>query len=88
MGFFKKVFGYSLRNRYGKTTYVGISNNPFRRAQQHRKSGKVGKMRVETGRMSRRTARRWETKRLSGYRYRSGGRNPRYNKTRTGGRRY
>ena len=84
----RPVRGYTLRDRRGRVTYVGITNNPRRRASQHRSSGKRGRLRVETGAMSRGTARRWEGARLSGYRSRNRGRNPRYNKTRSGGWRY
>lgn len=42
-------------------------------------------MRVETRSLTRKAARRWEGARLAGYRRRKGGKNPRYNKTRSGG---
>ena len=83
----KPVRGYTLRSRRGRVKYVGITNNPRRRAAQHRRSGKRGKMRVETGPLSRRRARRWEGARLARHRRKTGGRNPRYNKTRDGGSR-
>lgn len=88
MGWWKSVVGYSLRNKRGKTTYVGVTNNPRRRAKQHRSAGKKGRMRVETRGMSRSRAHRWESRRLSKHRRRNYGRNPRYNKTRTGRGRY
>jgi len=82
------VRGYTLRGKGGRINYVGITNNPRRRAAQHRSSGKRGRLRVETGAMSRGAARRWEGARLAGYRNRNRGRNPRYNKTRSGGWRH
>lgn len=77
--------GHTLRDGRGRVVYVGTTNNPRRRAAEHRKSGKHGRMRVETGGMSRGSARSWEAGRLSGHRRRNMGRNPRYNKTRSGG---
>lgn len=53
------VRGYTLRQSR-RLTYVGITNNPRRRAAQHRSSGKRGRLRVDTGAMSRSAARRWE----------------------------
>ena len=85
---FKRVRGYTLRDRWGRVKYVGITNNPRRRASEHRRSGKRGEMRVETGSLSREGARRWERARLAGHRKRAGGKNPRYNKTRDGGYRH
>ena len=81
----RAVRGYTLRGRGGRVNYVGISNNPRSRAVQHRRAGKSGRLRVETGGMSRKSARRWEGTRLAGHRRRHDGKNPRYNKTRSGG---
>ena len=53
------VRGYTIRGRYGLIKYVGVTNNPARRAQEHRHSGKRGTLRVETGGMSRSSARKW-----------------------------
>ena len=81
----KRVRGYTLRDRRGRVKYVGITNNPRRRASQHRRSGKRGKLRVETGPLSRKRARRWEGAKMARHRKKTGGKNPRYNKTRDGG---
>ena len=78
--------GYKLRGRNGKVKYVGITNNPRRRSAQHKRSGKSGRMSVETSGMSRRSARRWEGASLARFRKKNKGKNPRYNKTRSGGR--
>ncbi|MCY3910984.1 MAG: hypothetical protein OXF99_05690 [bacterium] len=80
----RPVYGYSLRSWDGQTRYVGITNSPDRRETQHHRDGKSGRLVVETKGMSRQQARRWETGRLADHRHR--GRNPRYNKTDTGGR--
>ena len=82
----RPVYGYSLRGWDGQTRYVGITNSPNRREAQHRRDGKKGRLVVETGAMSRQQARRWEAGRLASHRHRHRGRNPRYNKTDTGGR--
>lgn len=79
------VKGYTLRGRNGRINYVGITNNPERRAKELKSEGKSGKMKVETKGMSRNSARGWETKRLSNYRRSHDGDNPRHNQTRTGG---
>ena len=77
--------GYTLRGSNGRIKYVGITNNPERRARELKSGGKNGKMKVETKGMSRNSARGWETKRLSNYRRSHAGDNPRDNQTRTGG---
>ena len=66
--------------------YVGITNNPRRRAAQHQVSGKSGRVQVETGGMPRNKARQWESATLARYRKNNEGKNPIYNKTKTGGR--
>ena len=79
--------GYTIRGAGGRVKYVGITNNPSRRAAEHRRSGKRGRLQVETGGMSRGSARRWEGAKLARFRKRNKGLNPRYNKTRSGGQR-
>lgn len=80
----RSVQGYTLRSPRGKVVYVGITNNPRRRAVAHQKSGKYGHLEVETVGMPRGLARRWEAGRLAWHRRQNRGRNPRYNKTRSG----
>ena len=79
------VHGYTIRGRAGRITYVGISNDPYRRAEEHHMDGKRGKLRVETPAMSRSEARQWEARRLDTYRRNHSGKNPRHNKLRSGG---
>lgn len=62
------VRGYTLRGRNGRVRYVGVTNSPIRRAAQHRRSGKTGKMKVETRSLSRTEALSWERRRLAAYR--------------------
>ena len=79
----KKVVAYSLYDSKGKRTYIGSTNNPSRRAAEHAKSGKLkkgGELVVESSRMSRSAAQRLETKKLAGYKNRTG-KLPRGNKT-------
>ena len=79
------VRGYTLRERNGRIGYVGVTNNPGRRAAEHQQDGKRGNMKVETQSMSREAARRWESQRLDAYRRNHGGKNPPQNQTRSGG---
>ena len=84
----RAVRGYTLRGKGGRVNYVGISKNPRKRVAQHRKAGRRGRLRVETTGMSRKAARRWEGTTLARHRRRHRGKNPRYNKTRSGGWKY
>ena len=76
---------YTIRGRNNRINYVGSTNNPTRRAKEHERAGKRGRLVVETKPMSRPAARRREAKRLADYRKRHQGRNPRDNRTRSGG---
>ena len=42
------VRGYTLRGRNGKINYVGTTNNPGRRAGEHKSDGKSGRLQTET----------------------------------------
>jgi predicted GIY-YIG superfamily endonuclease len=64
-----------------KVVYVGTTNDPTVREQQHKNSGKsFTHMRVTSRRMTADGAQKQESDRLSKYRDSHGGRNPRYNK--------
>ena len=78
------VRGYTLRGRNGKINYVGTTNNPGRRAAQHKSDGKSGQLQTETRPTSRGAAERWEASRLKTYRDNHGGKNPPHNKTQNG----
>lgn len=81
-----KVVQYSIKNPKGATTYVGSTNNPTRRAGEHRDSGKLGtgdKLVVETKAISRRSAEKVEATKLGSHR-RSQGSNPKHNVTNDG----
>ena len=62
---------YTLR-RGNKIRYVGITNNPKRRASEHKRAAKSGKMRIEGKRVSRSSARKWEKITITNYRRRNG----------------
>ena len=81
-----KVVQYSIKNPKGATTYVGTTNNPTRRAGEHRDSGKLGagdKLVVETRAVSRSAAEKVESAKLGSHR-RSQGSNPKHNVTNDG----
>ena len=75
---------YSLRQGSKPPSYFGTTQNPSRRAAQHRRDGKRGEMHVEAEFDSHRAARRSEASRLFHHR-RKHGQNPEYNKTDSGG---
>ena len=77
--------GYTLRGRNNRINYVGVTNNLERRASEHKQAGKQGKLKVETRAMLPTSAKRWEAGRLETYRRSHSGRNPRHNRTRSGG---
>lgn len=76
---------YTLRGKRNEVNYVGETNNPQRRAAEHKQDGKSGRMQVESRPMTRTAARRLEKRRLATYRRTHQGKNPPYNKTRDGG---
>ena len=80
-----KARGYTLRGKNNRINYVGITNNPGRRASEHKQAGKSGEMKVETRKMPRTAAHNWEQSRLDTYRGNHGGKNPSQNRTRSGG---
>ena len=80
----RPVRAYTLRGRNGRVRYFGVTNNPSRRAAQHKHDGKTGKMHVEKTYVKRTDALKWERQKLAAYRRRHGGKNPPLNKTRSG----
>ena len=78
-----KVVQYSIKDAQNNTKYVGTTNNPRRRAAQHKESGKVqagDRLVVETRGVSRQQAEGQEGSKLETYRW-THGRNPEHNKT-------
>ena len=81
-----KSVQYSIKNSKGKTTYIGTTNNPTRRASEHRESGKLGrndKLIVETRPTTKKSAEKVESAKLHAHRA-NHGRNPKHNTTRDG----
>lgn len=59
----RNVVGYTIRSRDDRILYVGITNHPEARADEHWEDGKrFNYLKVETRPMPRTYARRWETK--------------------------
>jgi len=71
---------YELRDGR-RVVYRGTTNNPERRAQEHKNQGKkFSNMNVTSRRMTEEGAKRKEAKQLKTYRSNHNGRNPKYNK--------
>ena len=81
----EEYYGYTLRGPRGGINYVGVTKDPRRRAAQHYADGRRGQLETEGRFSSLEEARHWETHALAEYRESHGGRNPRYNHSRTGG---
>ena len=81
-----KAVQYAIRGRDGGTKYVGTTNNPGRRAAEHRATGKLDKgdkLEVQTRAVSRTKAERVEAAKLASHR-KQHGRNPQDNTTNDG----
>ena len=75
---------YSLY-KGNKKVYIGTTNNPDGRAQEHKQDGKhFGRMDITSRRMTEEGAKQKESDMLESYRRSHGGRNPRYNKDNDG----
>ncbi len=81
-----KAVQYSIKDQKGSTKYIGTTNNPTRRASEHRESGKLGrgdKLVVETRPVTRTSAEKVEKAKLSSHRQQHG-KNPKDNTTNDG----
>ena len=81
-----KTVQYSIKDKQGDTKYVGTTNNPTRRAAEHRASGKLQpseKLVVETRAIDRQKAEKVEAAKLASHR-RQKGANPARNRTNDG----
>ncbi len=64
-----------------KVVYKGISNDPEKREQEHRKSGKkITGIEITSRKMTREGAKNKEANDLETYRKNHGGKNPKFNK--------
>lgn len=71
---------YELK-KGNKVVYVGTTNDPERREQEHRDSGKTfGHMNVTSRKMTEEGAKKKEAERLATYRDNHKGKNPKLNK--------
>ena len=76
----RDYYRYELKDGHG-VVYIGITNDPARREQEHRSEGKVfDTMNVIRPAVTETTAREWEQERLKTYRSNHGGENPKYNR--------
>ena len=73
-------YKYELKNGK-KVVYVGITNSPDQRMQQHEKDKDFSHMNVVGRKTTEEAALKWEQERLETYRKNHGGENPKYNKT-------
>ena len=74
---------YELRNG-NKVVYVGITNDPIRREQEHAADKNFTKMVTIGPRVTRATAEKWEEERISTYKQNHQGERPKYNQNDTG----
>lgn len=76
----RDYYRYELYDQ-GKIIYIGITNDPQRREEEHQAEGKKFRtMSIRGPAVSKATAERWEEKRLASFRNNHRGRNPKYNK--------
>ncbi len=82
---FKKMKSVTYKLvRNNRAVYIGTTNNPYVRKQQHAQSGKkFDAMVVTSPRLPRQVAERREVRNIKSYKEATG-RNPRYNKTSDG----
>ena len=72
---------YNLKDGH-KIVYKGITNNPERRAEQHKDEGKrFSHLQTIGPAVTKDAAEKWEEDSLRQYRYDHGGKNPKYNET-------
>ena len=76
----RNYYRYELKKE-NKVLYKGITNNPERREEEHKKEGKrFSNMKIIGPVVTKPSAEEWEEKSLEIYRKNHGGKNPRYNK--------
>ena len=74
-------YRYQLKDGH-RIVYIGITNDPDRRLDEHEAEGKgFGHMRIVGPSVTRETAAAWEAESLKRYRWAHRGRNPKYNET-------
>lgn len=76
-------YKYELKNG-NKVVYVGITNNPERREQEHEQNKEFGHMSIIGNRTTKEAAENWEAERIKTYMQNHGGKMPPLNKNKTG----
>ncbi len=78
----RNYYRYKLKQR-GKIVYIGITNNPICREEEHRQEGKdfSKKMHIIRPAVSKETAEQREQNSLESYMKSHQGKNPKYNET-------
>lgn len=79
----RNYYKYELK-RGNEVLYVGITNDPYRRFDEHKNSKRFGHMSVVGRATTKEAAKEWETKRIEQYAANHGGKLPPKNKTETG----
>lgn len=79
----RKTYKYELKDR-NSLLYVGITDNPERREQQHRQDKDFGHMTIVGNRTTRDAAEKWEEERIRTYMNNHWGETPPMNKNETG----
>lgn len=74
---------YELRDG-NRVVYVGITNDPERRAQEHAADKDFTRMVTVGPKVTRTTAERWEEERIDTYKQNHKGERPKYNQNDTG----
>ena len=74
---------YELRDG-NRVVYVGITNDPSRRAQEHSADKDFTRMVTIGPKVSRTTAEKWEAERITTYKQNHHGERPKYNLNDTG----
>lgn len=76
----RNYYRYELWNNKGQKTYIGITNNPERREEEHRDEGmRFKNLLVKGPAVTEESARLWEQQAIETY-VKNQGKKPRYNK--------
>jgi len=76
----RDTYKYTLKDG-NEIKYIGITDDPDRRIEEHSKDKNFSHMKIEGQIVTRKSAEKWEENRLETYRKGHKGKNPKYNKT-------
>lgn len=79
----RDTYKYELKNG-NKVLYIGITNDPLRREQEHRQNKDYGHMNIIGKRTTREAAENWERKRIDTYMQSHDNNTPPLNKNKSG----